>query len=543
MSVHLPLPKAKLSSIRSHHWARTLKRAISASTMIVSLAAAAEAPYVRAAKPIKDDQGRVQVIIDFTDDALNRYTEPPVTAPVDPRIEQKFFHLPKALLLVEDFEKRFGFTRTGMTSWVGNSVTAFLVPDQIARLRVEGIVKLISDNAVSSFNVSPPWGNSGTGAETISYGRNAVNGKVWTGATNRKIYVIDSGVAVHRDFLDSNGLNDTVTRTNVACGTVGGQCEVNNPNAYPVVGCYAHATHVAGIIGARAGNSITTAGVYAGAKLVSISVLTTISPYSLPPNPCASISVPNSAGIGYALDYVYWDSTFNNSAGLVNIANISINPGSMGYNSSGIPETNWGKVRTLASPAYRHDVQRAYPGVFVAQSAGNKTANACGTDPNNGGSSYAYRPYGYAPYAVDDDGIMVVGATHHTGQAVSDALPFSPSYPTGLANTDLPSNYGSCVDVLAPGNAIVSTWGNHAYPNSRVGITYAGDPVGGNQGWAFLSGTSMAAPHVAGAAAYLADIFALTTPAAIEQKIRFLSVQFNGYVDPSGNPVKIPQLP
>ena len=37
---------------------------------------------------------------------------------------------------------------------------------------------------------------------------------------------------------------------------------------------------------------------------------------------------------------------------------------------------------------------------------------------------------------------------------------------------------------------------------------------------AWLSGTSMAAPHVAAAAAYVADLYGLTTPAAIEQKLR-----------------------
>ena len=333
-----------------------------------------------------------------------------------------------------------------------------------------------------------------------------------------------------------------MSRTNVACGG-GGQCEVTYPNVYPVVGCYGHATHVAGIIGALADNSKTTTGVYAGANMVSLSVLTTTSPYNQPPNPCASISIPNSDAIGYALDYIYFDTTFNNPSGLVNIANISINPGSMGFNASGTAEANWAKLRTIASPAYRDDVQMNYPGVFVAQSAGNKSVDACLTDPGNGGSSYAYRPFSYAPYSVDDDGIMVVGAAHHTGEAVSDALPFSPSYPVGLSITDPPSNFGRCVDIWAPGNAIVSTWGTHSYPNTRVGIPYSGNPVNGDQGWAFLSGTSMAAPHVAGLAAYLADTFALTTPAQIEQKVRLYGVQFNGYLDPSGQPVNIPQIP
>ena len=55
------------------------------------------------------------------------------------------------------------------------------------------------------------------------------------------------------------------------------------------------------------------------------------------------------------------------------------------------------------------------------------------------------------------------------------------------------SNYGTCVDVFAPGLNIVST-----YTGSRTAI-------------ATLSGTSMAAPHVAGLIAYLLSIYPSVT--------------------------------
>ena len=88
----------------------------------------AVAPYLKTADPIRDDQGRNQVMIDFTSIAPDKYPgEIPsaVLAAIAARAKVSFFHHPKALNLAADIERRYAFTRIGMTSWAGVGVANF----------------------------------------------------------------------------------------------------------------------------------------------------------------------------------------------------------------------------------------------------------------------------------------------------------------------------------------------------------------------------------------------------------------------------------
>jgi subtilisin family serine protease len=108
-------------------------------------------------------------------------------------------------------------------------------------------------------------------------------------------------------------------------------------------------------------------------------------------------------------------------------------------------------------------------GVFFALSAGNKATSACNQTPARAG-------------AGTNNGILTVAALDENNREASF------------------SNYGSCVDIWAPGVKILST--------------------GNSGGIGYMSGTSMAAPHGAGAAALYLSRNRTATPAQVEAALK-----------------------
>lgn len=127
-------------------------------------------------------------------------------------------------------------------------------------------------------------------------------------------------------------------------------------------------------------------------------------------------------------------------------------------------------------------------GVFLAVAAGNSAANAANYSP------------------ASETTACTVGATTST-----DTLA---SY----------SNYGSVVDILAPGSSIVSSYiGSTSatvsqFPLHSDTLGYIADAEISPQ--ATLSGTSMASPHIAGLGAYFLALQGSMTPAALCTYIR-----------------------
>jgi subtilisin family serine protease len=125
-------------------------------------------------------------------------------------------------------------------------------------------------------------------------------------------------------------------------------------------------------------------------------------------------------------------------------------------------------------------------GVTVAVAAGNSDLDACDFSPASTLSA------------------LTVGATGDR---------FTPAAPITDARADY-SNFGSCLDLFAPGSLIRSAW------------------IGSNTAHNTISGTSMASPHVAGVAA----LYLSSAPAALPATVRagLVELATNGVVTNPG---------
>jgi subtilisin family serine protease len=140
---------------------------------------------------------------------------------------------------------------------------------------------------------------------------------------------------------------------------------------------------------------------------------------------------------------------------------------------------------------------------YVAKNGAGK--RSVGSMSLGGGKSTAVNAAVNA--AVGAGVTMVVAA----GNEAMDACSVSPASATKAItvscsdNTDSMcyfSNYGSCTNIIAPGMSITSAW---------IGSKYADNTI---------SGTSMSAPHVAGAAAHILEMSSkVLTPAQVQSQL------------------------
>ncbi|KAI8250275.1 Alkaline proteinase [Colletotrichum sp. SAR11_239] len=118
--------------------------------------------------------------------------------------------------------------------------------------------------------------------------------------------------------------------------------------------------------------------------------------------------------------------------------------------------------------------------------------------------------------AAYNQGVLSVVAAGNGDEVTGEPLPVSSQSPANAPNALTVAaidsswrpasftNYGPGVDIFGPGVSILSSY------------------IGGNSATASLSGTSMAAPHLAGLAVYLQALEGLSTPAAVTNRIKAL---------------------
>ena len=278
---------------------------------------------------------------------------------------------------------------------------------------------------------------------------------------NADIAIVDTGVGLHPDLNVAGGRN----------------CSSSDPNAWRDQ--HGHGTHVAGTAAAL-DNSFGVVGVAPGARIWAVRIL-------------------NSSGSGLLSWYVCgldWILTqrdpTNSSRPLIEAVNMSVA-------KSGRDDVNCG----LSNNDVLHKaICRLYrAGITVVAAAANEQTSAsryvpaaynevitvsalADTDGRPGGLG-GRRCYSFGSYDVDDT----------------------------FANF---SNFGSDVDLIAPGKCIWST---------TLGSSYG-----------YMTGTSMATPHVTGAVALYKASRPLASPGEVRESLRYLgNLGWRYWTDPDSS--------
>ena len=347
-----------------------------------------------------------------------------------------------------------------------NAVNVIVSPSLLAALEADPNVKYISPNRAH---------RSFLDLTTAAVSAGVAWQSGWDG-TGVGIAIVDSGVALKHDLTGSNGVNSRVVYSeNFATG------------AMDASDGYGHGTHVAGIAGSSGKDSSgvgfkrTFKGVAPNANLINLRVL-------------------DQNGSGFEADVI---SAIQRAIDLKNTYNIRVINLSLGH-----PVYESYKLDPLCQA-----VEAAWKaGIVVVAAAGNY-----GRD-----NSMGTKGYGTIASPGNDPYVITVGAmkTNNTPYTSDDTIAsYSSKGPTLVDHIVKP-------DLVAPGNLVISLLA----PNSTLALAYPKTLISnslfeslsasGKSGDYFtLSGTSMAAPVVSGAAALLIQQHPSLTPDQVKARL------------------------
>ena len=342
---------------------------------------------------------------------------------------------------------------------------------QIEALRSEpAILHLSGDLPVGDFmTVSNP----ATLADKVRAGQSGgllgLGGIAGVNGQGVVVAVLDSGISSHKALTGK-----VIANVSMIAGE-------------PATDEYGHGTHVAGIItgsgSAAAGvTSLYNGGIAPGAQLVNVRVL-------------RDDGVGLTSDVIAGIDWVIANkSTYN-----IRIVNLSL---------------GHAVTEPVAFDPLCAAVERAYKaGLIVVAAAGNAGKLADGT-PVLGGIASP----GNSPYAI------TVGATNTWGTVARDddtVTTYSSRGPTKWDNNAKP-------DLAAPGNKIISL----EAPGSYIPAHYPSEHIAGSgtNGYLRLSGTSMSAPMISGAAALLLQ----AKPSMTTAQVKFVLQSGSTYMVEAG---------
>ncbi len=213
-----------------------------------------------------------------------------------------------------------------------------------------------------------------------------------------------------------------------------------------------HGTHVAGTIAALTNNNNGVAGVAHSARVLPVRVL----------GRCGALT----SDIADAIIWASGGSVTGVPANSTPARVINMSLGSPpGYSCS---QTEQAAINSARSR-----------GTVVVVAAGNDSGNAAESTPGN------------------CNGVVVVAATNRSGAKAWY------------------SNYGSVVDVSAPGGNLSGSQANDILSTLNAGTT-----TPGSDNYGFYAGTSMASPHVAAVAALMLSRNSALTPDEVEARLK-----------------------
>jgi len=387
---------------------------------------------------------------------------------------------------VSTLAARLGFRPRFQYRWALQGFAADLDATQLAELRADPRVGAISpDMPVQLSDQSVPSGVERVQAQPVASGGPAV-----PDLSNVNVAEIDTGI---RHLTTNPSETELNIRGGIDCSD-DNQKGSTKPADWKDVDPGGHGSHVAGIIGAK-DNGQVIVGVAPGVKLWSVRVFD-------------NHLQGSSATVVCGLDWVAQTRT-GPEVDWIDVANLSLRG----------PRVPKGPEACQADPANDPDTEHIavcgafHAGVTLVVAAGNESMDTKDVVPA------AYDQVITVAALSDFDGLP--------GGAGNETCPGPRGHETDDTFARY-SNYGADVDLIAPGSCIVSLNKSGMFSGTRV-----------------LSGTSMATPHITGAAArYIANVFDNTasrpSPGKVRSALRATAgFNWNTATDPDGTPDRL----